>query len=264
MHAPGVGRLVAGDDPEQRGLAGAVGAHEGHVLAVAHAEAHVLEQLDAAGRAARHPVHVDRAHGRWTLPTSRRRPGSTADRGLWSTVRSGGTAAVGGRVRGRGRRYARGTTGREGYGPGDAGRRAAGEPGVGDGGRRGRRRDRRGAVRAGRGDARRRRRHRRQAGRQALAPAGVRRRRRRDERVGVRRRAPSCWWSRSSRSTATPRRAVARRGWRPPARSTPSRSWRRWSTRLRELGATVATGRFRTDMAVELVNDGPVTLIVEV
>ena len=34
--------------------------------------------------------------------------------------------------------------------------------------------------------------------------------------------------------------------------------------RLRELGATVETGRFRTDMAVELVNDGPVTLIVEV
>ncbi len=34
--------------------------------------------------------------------------------------------------------------------------------------------------------------------------------------------------------------------------------------RLRGLGATVATGRFRTDMAVELVNDGPVTLIVEV
>jgi D-aminoacyl-tRNA deacylase len=34
--------------------------------------------------------------------------------------------------------------------------------------------------------------------------------------------------------------------------------------RLRELGAEVATGRFRTDMAVALVNDGPVTLIVEV
>lgn len=33
--------------------------------------------------------------------------------------------------------------------------------------------------------------------------------------------------------------------------------------RLRELGATVETGRFRADMAVELVNDGPVTLIVE-
>jgi D-tyrosyl-tRNA(Tyr) deacylase len=35
-------------------------------------------------------------------------------------------------------------------------------------------------------------------------------------------------------------------------------------TRLRSLGATVATGRFRTDMAVELVNQGPVTLVVEV
>ena len=35
-------------------------------------------------------------------------------------------------------------------------------------------------------------------------------------------------------------------------------------SRLRQLGATVATGRFRTDMAVELVNDGPVTVIVEV
>lgn len=33
---------------------------------------------------------------------------------------------------------------------------------------------------------------------------------------------------------------------------------------LRALGATVATGRFRTDMAVELVNDGPITLLVEV
>jgi D-aminoacyl-tRNA deacylase len=33
---------------------------------------------------------------------------------------------------------------------------------------------------------------------------------------------------------------------------------------LRSLGATVATGRFRTDMAVELVNDGPVTLLLDV
>jgi D-aminoacyl-tRNA deacylase len=33
---------------------------------------------------------------------------------------------------------------------------------------------------------------------------------------------------------------------------------------LRSLGATVATGRFRTEMRVELVNDGPVTLLVEV
>jgi D-tyrosyl-tRNA(Tyr) deacylase len=33
---------------------------------------------------------------------------------------------------------------------------------------------------------------------------------------------------------------------------------------LRALGATVATGRFGADMEVELVNDGPVTLLVEV
>lgn len=32
---------------------------------------------------------------------------------------------------------------------------------------------------------------------------------------------------------------------------------------LRAVGATVATGRFRADMAVELVNDGPITLLVE-
>jgi len=32
---------------------------------------------------------------------------------------------------------------------------------------------------------------------------------------------------------------------------------------LRGLGAQVATGRFRTEMAVELVNDGPVTILLE-
>jgi len=32
---------------------------------------------------------------------------------------------------------------------------------------------------------------------------------------------------------------------------------------LRSRGATVATGRFRADMAVELVNDGPVTILLE-
>jgi D-aminoacyl-tRNA deacylase len=34
-------------------------------------------------------------------------------------------------------------------------------------------------------------------------------------------------------------------------------------TALRQLGATVATGRFGADMEVALVNDGPVTLLVE-
>ncbi|WCO67855.1 D-aminoacyl-tRNA deacylase [Iamia majanohamensis] len=33
---------------------------------------------------------------------------------------------------------------------------------------------------------------------------------------------------------------------------------------LRDRGAEVATGRFRADMAVSLVNDGPVTLMLEV
>lgn len=32
---------------------------------------------------------------------------------------------------------------------------------------------------------------------------------------------------------------------------------------LRSLGATVATGRFRTEMLVSLVNDGPVTVVVD-
>lgn len=34
--------------------------------------------------------------------------------------------------------------------------------------------------------------------------------------------------------------------------------------RLRELGAVVATGRFRTEMRVEIVNDGPVTIMLEI
>jgi D-tyrosyl-tRNA(Tyr) deacylase len=38
----------------------------------------------------------------------------------------------------------------------------------------------------------------------------------------------------------------------------------RFAQALRDLGATVATGRFRADMSVELVNDGPVTLMLEV
>jgi D-tyrosyl-tRNA(Tyr) deacylase len=33
---------------------------------------------------------------------------------------------------------------------------------------------------------------------------------------------------------------------------------------LRRLGAAVATGRFRTEMRVSLVNDGPVTVMIEV
>jgi D-tyrosyl-tRNA(Tyr) deacylase len=32
---------------------------------------------------------------------------------------------------------------------------------------------------------------------------------------------------------------------------------------LRSLGATVATGRFRTEMLVDIRNDGPVTVLLE-
>lgn len=37
----------------------------------------------------------------------------------------------------------------------------------------------------------------------------------------------------------------------------------RFADALAELGATVATGRFGADMAVELINDGPVTVSLE-
>ena len=76
--------------------------------------------------------------------------------------------------------------------------------------------------------------------------------------------APSCSWSRSSRCTATPTKG-RRPSWLAAARPEHAEPLvDAVVDRLRELGATVATGRFRTDMAVELVNDGPVTLIVEV
>lgn len=36
-----------------------------------------------------------------------------------------------------------------------------------------------------------------------------------------------------------------------------------FASTLRELGAVVATGRFGADMQVELINDGPVTVLLE-
>ena len=39
--------------------------------------------------------------------------------------------------------------------------------------------------------------------------------------------------------------------------------YERFCDHVREAGVTVATGRFRTEMRVSLVNEGPVTLIVE-
>ena len=57
---------------------------------------------------------------------------------------------------------------------------------------------------------------------------------------------------------------AARAGWRRPGPSRPSPWCEAVVDELRRLGATVATGRFRTEMAVELVNDGPVTVLLEV
>ena len=64
--------------------------------------------------------------------------------------------------------------------------------------------------------------------------------------------------------------ADTRRGRRPSwADAAAARAWRSpWSSafvaELRGRGARVATGRFGADMQVELVNDGPVTLLLEV
>jgi D-aminoacyl-tRNA deacylase len=47
----------------------------------------------------------------------------------------------------------------------------------------------------------------------------------------------------------------------PPEQAEPL--YERFSAVLRELGVDVATGRFGARMAVELVNDGPVTIVIE-
>ncbi len=41
------------------------------------------------------------------------------------------------------------------------------------------------------------------------------------------------------------------------------RWWHHFNDRLRLAGAPVATGRFRADMAVHLINDGPVTIWID-
>ena len=63
MHrAATVGWQVAGDEPQQRGLAGAVRADERDVRAVADPERHVVEQRPAVGEHVREMRDVDVAH----------------------------------------------------------------------------------------------------------------------------------------------------------------------------------------------------------
>jgi D-tyrosyl-tRNA(Tyr) deacylase len=47
----------------------------------------------------------------------------------------------------------------------------------------------------------------------------------------------------------------------PPERA--ERMYEQFVAAVRQRGVTVATGRFRTHMAVELVNDGPVTILLD-
>ncbi len=85
----GAGRRgeLAGDEPEQRRLADAVGPDEGDPLTVADREADVPEQLPATGKSPADVADLDRAHG----PDARARPAAACARvsASRSTSRSG-------------------------------------------------------------------------------------------------------------------------------------------------------------------------------
>ncbi len=60
----------------------------------------------------------------------------------------------------------------------------------------------------------------------------------------------------------------ARKGRRPGFTAAAPADWAEqlyqvFTQKAAALGITVATGRFRTDMQVELVNDGPVTILLD-
>ena len=126
--------------------------------------------------------------------------------------------------------------------------------------RRRRRRDRRRPLRPRGRHAWRRRRRRAQARREGVAPARVPRRRGHDERGRRRRRGQVLVVSQFTLYGEHRARPAAVVGRMPRHPSRPNHSSARSPTRSRDLGATVATGRFGADMQVELVNDGPVTL----
>ena len=99
-----------------------------------------------------------------------------------------------------------------------------------------------------------------EAGRQARPPPRARRRRRRDEPLGARHRRAVLVVSQFTLYGDTS--GGRRPSWIAAARPELAEPLvARSSTELRRLGVEVATGRFRTEMAVALVNDGPVTVI---
>ena len=59
---PGVRDEVAGDDPQQGRLAGAVGADQGDLGAVADPEAHVVEKYSSVGQLVAHSRHIHMSH----------------------------------------------------------------------------------------------------------------------------------------------------------------------------------------------------------
>ena len=67
----GVRHQVAGDDPQQRGLAGAVGADQRDLGALADPERHVVEQHPAVGQLVAHPGDVHVTHDRLLQLVSR-------------------------------------------------------------------------------------------------------------------------------------------------------------------------------------------------
>jgi hypothetical protein len=78
---PPVGLHQAERDADQRGLAGAVGPHDGEELARAEVEAHVLQHLGLA-EADRDVVHVQRRHGRVRAGGRRHRSPSSSTAAL--------------------------------------------------------------------------------------------------------------------------------------------------------------------------------------
>jgi D-aminoacyl-tRNA deacylase len=57
--------------------------------------------------------------------------------------------------------------------------------------------------------------------------------------------------------------AADQAGSKRPVQNRPNRSWAWWRLNWAAWGAVVATGVFRSEMQVELINDGPVTLLLE-
>ncbi len=72
-----------------------------------------------------------------------------------------------------------------------------------------------------------------------------------------------CSWSASSRSTATPAKVDVHRGPLPPPGPVAEPLYDHVCATLRGAGATVAQGVFGADMRVASVNDGPVTVLLE-